>query len=329
MFTTIRAGIVFALAFFLAACSASPTANVAGSSVPGVPLAAPGPLGGHHVKPHDVIGGGGGRFQVSLGDAGLPNGSGIKAIDVGIDRVLVTDAAGNVSTVAQYDSPRIVNVMQYQGGSTTPIGQANVDQTTYASLTIVVDTASSNVVGYSGSVRPLFFSDQSSRSTSNFGTTTTTTAYSSGTVAITFNKAFQVSGSMVDLDVDFNALESILPQSRYVDARASLSVAQRGFEGSIAGSVTNAWGNAVTNAVVVATAADGTAAATGFTDQYGNFLLHTLVAGSYQLTVYNQYLTASGWEVDALNNTSINASVGGPSAGVLPGQTASVGTIRD
>ena len=61
----------------------------------------------------------------------------------------------------------------------------------------------------------------------------------------------------------------------------------------------NTSGTAVSNAVVVAIAADGTPAATGVTDANGNFLLHTLTGGSYTLEIFNQYTTAAGWNVPA------------------------------
>jgi hypothetical protein len=113
-------------------------------------------------------------------------------------------------------------------------------------------------------------------------------------------------------------------------SRPSLTVAQEGLEGSIAGTIMDAAGSPVTNAVVVALGSDGTPDATSFTDENGNFLLHTLAAGSYQLTVYNQYVSATGWVVDAQNYTQGNGqTVQGPNVGVAPGQTSNAGTIAD
>ena len=84
--------------------------------------------------------------MVQLGDAALPNGSKIQAINLGIDQILATDAYGNVTTVAQYTSPQVVNVLAYQGGNTIPIADGNVANTVYSSLTIVVDTATSTYI---------------------------------------------------------------------------------------------------------------------------------------------------------------------------------------
>jgi hypothetical protein len=290
---------------------------------------------GHGKHPNgDQIGGGVGKDLImNLGDAALPNGSKIQAVNLGIDQILATDAYGNVTIVAQYTSPQVVDVLAYQGGNTTPIADGNVTSATYTSLTIVVDTATSNYVGGTGNVHSLSFQTGATRSSSGFGASTTTAAGPNpGTVAITFKKSFAVSGSSMNIDVDFNALESLDPASTSSggSSRPSLTVAQEGVEGAIAGNVLDAAGSSVSNAVVVAIASDGSTAATGVTDSNGAFLLHTLNAGSYRLAIYNQYLTASGWQVDSQNSSSsAPAVVQGPSASVTNGQTTSVGTVQD
>lgn len=328
------------LAIALCACSAaSQNASAPGQQIaPNVPAAAqPAPAPGHHkTKPHDVTGGGGGKagvgITIQIGDVSLPNASKVQAINLGIDEVYVTDGSGNVTVVEQNSAPQVVNVMAYQGGNTTPVAQGSVPPTTYASMTIIVDTSTSNYVGGAGNTRQMTFANgQGSRSAVGFGNSTSTSAGPSpGTEAITFNKAFQVAGSAINVDVDFNAMESFLPGSNNTaTSRPSLTVAQQGFEGSIQGNVTNANGNgAVTNAVVIATDNNGVAEATGFTDSNGNFLLHTLVAGTYQLTINNHYTSASGWAIDSVNSTQ-GGTISGPSTTVSAGQTGNVGTIQD
>jgi Carboxypeptidase regulatory-like domain/Domain of unknown function (DUF4382) len=328
MFHVVRVPVFCAVAIALAACSGSQSATAPMS--PTMPTTAIGQPHHQHIGPRgDTSGGGTGKQQMtfSIGDVALPNGSGVRAINVGIDQIMVTDTYGNVTTVAQYSTPQVVNVMAYQGGSTTPIGQGTVQQTTYASLTIIVDTASSAAIGGSGATRPLSFLNDQTASTSGFGSSTSTAPYGPGQVAITFSRPFVVSGTSMKMDVDFNVMESIFP-GRSVFSRPSLTVAQQGYEGSIAGNLTNASGGIVTNAVVAAIASDGSVAATGFTDANGNFLLHTLVAGTYQLTIYNQYVSASGWSINASNSTS-SATVTGPTVNVPPGQTSQAGTIAD
>jgi hypothetical protein len=342
MYHIVRVPVFFATAIALAACQASqsgtaPVSPQIPAAVPAAPTASSPSQRRHHLHygPNDVVGGGPGRqgqsmaqsFDVNLEDAGLPNGSGIAAINIGVDQIMVTDFNGNITDVAQYSTPHVVNVMAYQGGNSTPIAQGFVAPTTYASLTIVVDTATSAAVTAAGTSRTLSFLNQPTQSTSGFGSSTSTAPYGPGQVAITYNSPFKATGRSMNLDVDFNVMESIVP-ARTAYARPSVSVAQEGYEGSISGNLQNASGSNVTNAVVVATAADGSVAATAFTDANGNFLLHTLVAGSYQLTVYNQYVTAAGWSVNAANPTS-TATVSGPGVSVTAGQSTQVGTIAD
>ena len=120
-----------ALATALAACSAqtgnAPTGPGTGTAPAPAAKAITNPpqnhlpKPGHGIHPSDQIGGGvGKRLMVRLGDAALPNGSKIQAINLGIDQILATDAYGNVTTVAQYTSPQVVNVLSYQGGNSDP-----------------------------------------------------------------------------------------------------------------------------------------------------------------------------------------------------------------
>jgi Carboxypeptidase regulatory-like domain/Domain of unknown function (DUF4382) len=336
MFKFMRCLTALAAAIGLASCAATQNATAPGAAAPSMPAAATAPIttpGHKHHKygPTDVNGGNPG-ITFHIGDVALPNGMSLQSLNLGIDAIMVTDGYGNVTTVAQYYTPQVVNVLAYQGGNTTPIAAGNVPATTYASLTIIVDTASSNAVTTSGKVRPLQFSGAPSHSSAGFGASSSTSQYNSGAVAITFNQAFQVTGSVINLDLDFNAMESIrsLTSTPGYASRPSLSLAQEGFEGSISGNLVNSSQGPVTNAVVVATTSNGTVAATGFTDANGNFLLHTLVSGTYQLTVYNQYVTATGLQVNAASNSSwTGTTVAGPKASVVAGQTSSVGTIQD
>jgi hypothetical protein len=340
MLYSTRTLVAAVLAVALASCSASQAQSVAPTT--GDNAAAMIAHGGvsspkaHRHRlfgPNDVIGGGPkGLLQILLGDVALPNGENLQAINLGIDGIYVTDASGNSITVAQFTTPQVVNVLAYQNGSTTSVGQGTVPQSTYASLTIVIDTASSNIQYAGGSSAHLnFLVGRQSQSTASFGTSTTTTSYSTGAVAVTFNQPFTtVAGEPQRIDVDFNAFESILLGSWRTVSRPSLTVAAKAFEGSISGTIADTYGEGVSNAVVVATDANGNADATSFTDGNGNFTLHTLSAGTYNLTVYNEYVTASGSYIQAQDATSSADSFGGPSGvSVQAGQTTSVGTIQD
>jgi outer membrane autotransporter protein len=66
------------------------------------------------------------------------------------------------------------------------------------------------------------------------------------------------------------------------------------------------------------------------TDASGNFNLHTINAGSYQLVIYNNYTTASGQNIVASGaDASQGASFQGPSVTVTAGGTTQVGTLND
>lgn len=304
---------------------------IAGGLAPTVPRAS----SDYGVRPNDVIGGGHkNRLLIRLGDVALPNGVNLTQVNLGIDAIYVTDPYGHRVNVAQYASPHVVNVLQYQNGSTTPIASASVPTTTYSSMTIIVDTASSSVQTATGTKSPLAFRNVADKSSAGFGVATSTATATPSSVALTFSRGFAVAQTgQVSFDVDFNAFESLIPVpygGTQWAARASLSVAQEGLEGMMTGEVVNAYGRAVRNAVIVATDASGNAVASSFTDSYGSFLLHTLAGGSYKLTVYNTYTTASGWHIAASGNTKANASFAGAAdVRVVPGQTAFVKAIAD
>ncbi len=323
-------GAILAVVFSVCACSSSTQSG--GFAAPSVP----GASGGYGVGPNDVVGGGHKKnlLAVRLGDVALPNGVNLTQVNLGIDAIYVTDPSGSRVIVAQYSSPQIVNVLQYQNGSTTPIASGQVPTITYSSMTIVVDTKSSSVETATGAKLPLVFRNAADESSAHFGTATTTATASASSIALTFSRGFAVAQTgQQNFDVDFNAFESLLPgpySSSAWAARASLSVAEQGLEGTMTGQVVNASHSPVHNAVIVATDAYGNAVASSFTDSYGAFLLHTLAGGSYKLTVYNAYTTAAGWHIAASGNTKKNASFAGPAnVRVVPGQTAFVTTITD
>ena len=226
MLTEARVSALIALTFAISACSGI-TQNAPPPSVPAIPnpdnakASVPATSHRHGLRPKEVIGGGPGKLRIRLGDVALPNALSLTAINLGIDAIYVTDANGNVSTVVQNSTPQVVNVLDFQNGNVTPIAQGGVPETTYSSLTIVVDRPASNVVGGDGVARPLFFRRSvASQSSASFGTTTSTTgAGAFGQVAITFNQPFAVTDSGTQLDVDFNAFESTFLIGNFAFAR--------------------------------------------------------------------------------------------------------------
>lgn len=324
-------GALAAVVLSISACSSG--AQIAGGLAPQVPAG----LSDYRVRPNDVVGGGHKHMlAINLGDVALPNGVNLTQVNVGIDAIYVTDPAGTKETVAQYATPHVINVLQYQDGSVTQIASGAVPTITYSSMTIVIDTKSSSVQTATGAKGPLVFVNTADKSSAGFGLATSTAPASSSAVALTFKRSFAVAETGTQgLDVDFNAFESILPaaassSSTKWTTRASLSVVQLGTEGMITGQVLNTSRKAVHNAVIVAINSTGSAVASTFTDSSGNFLLHTIAGGTYKLIVYNNYTTAAGWHVLASGNTKPSASFAGPAnVRVVPGQTSFVASIAD
>jgi hypothetical protein len=86
----------------------------------------------------------------------------------------------------------------------------------------------------------------------------------------------------------------------------------------------------VSNAIVVALNNFGRVQNTVNTDVNGNFDLHAINAGNYQLVIYNNYTTASGQNIVASGaDASQGASFQGPSVNATVGQITQVGTLND
>jgi hypothetical protein len=286
----------------------------------------------------DVGGGVGGLLagilDILLGDAQPVIGNmNVAQINLGIDAVNVV-YQGQVTTIATYSSPNVVNVMA-NGGDPSGIGIGQLYSGNYDHIQFVVDTGTSNVVDASGNVHPIAFQvGQASQSTSGAGTRTVTTGNST-TVTMTVGGTF-TTGGVPDASVfaDFNALESLSQNSSgQIVAQPALFAVGAANAAEIQGQVLNANGQPVQNAVVVAYTASGGATRVGNTTNTsanGSFDLHAIAAGSYQLVIYNNYTTASGQTISAQGaDASMGASFQGPSLTAPAGQITQVGTLND
>jgi Carboxypeptidase regulatory-like domain len=340
-------GALVALIAILSGCSGSsgspvPT-SVTQSSSHGQPAQQGTGIQGWIVKPgtkhtNDILGGNGGLLNnlvgFLLGDAQPMIGNmNVASINLGIDAVNVV-YQGQVTTIATYSSPYVVNVMA-NGGDPSTIGIGQLYTSNYDHIQFVIDTASSNVTDASGNVYPIQFqSGQTTQSTVGAGKGTVTTA-GSGNVTMTVGGYFTIAGSPADsILADFNAMESLNQTSAgQIIAQPTLYSVAAVNAGEIQGQVLNSSGQPVQNAVVVAmiTYNGGTHVAnTVNTDANGNFDLHAINAGSYQLVIYNNYTTASGQTITATGaDASIGASFQGPSLTVPAGQITQVGTLND
>lgn len=285
------------------------------------------------LRPMDVYGGIGNRLlNVLLGDAAPILGNKIVShVNIGVREI---DAVSNGTTyvLAQYPKPRIVDVLQYQDSNGAQVANSATAQTTYQQVRFVIDLPTSQVVFQGNDTVALnFLTNASTLSSVHAGANTTTVADGPGAVDVTVTQAFSVpSDGNPDVRVDFNLYESLgMLRNESVVASPALFVAPRVDMGSISGTVQNVRGGAVIHATVAAIASDGSVGNTTCTDANGNFTLGTLRSGTYQLVIYNQYMTAVGQQVNAYYASSSASRITGPAVTVTGGQTTSLGTIAD
>jgi hypothetical protein len=285
---------------------------------------------------NDIIGGGGtfgllaGALQLLLGDAQPVIGNlNVSSINLGIDAVNVV-YQGQVTTIATYSTPYMVNVMA-NGGQPSSIGVGALYTGNYDHIQFVVDTATSNIVA-NGTAMPIQFQvGQSSQSTVGAGSGTSTTGNST-TVTMTVGGQFMIGGtSAAAVMADFNAMESLNQNSSgQIVAQPTLFATGAANAGEIQGTVLNQAGQPVQNAIVVALNARGRASNTVNTDANGNFDVHAISAGTYQLVIYNNYTTASGQNIVASGaDASQGASFQGPSVTATAGSITQAGSLND
>jgi hypothetical protein len=285
-------------------------------------------------------------MQVYMGDAApVFLGNSVAHVNLAISEIDVAGNSGRNSVVAQYSSPLVIDLLQYQDGAGGAIGSTPVNEQSYQSVRFVIDVSRSSVVYAGGTSAPLSFGDNGDNSSDRAGRATSTQTIDSGHVAITVREPFTIGTSASELlNVDFNLLESLVPASAGIHGQAvamdthgglgmsvqpTLFLAASANEGGITGTVLNRTGNPVVNAVVVAVGRGDQIGNTVATDARGNFNLHTLAAGAYRLDIYNRYTTAAGVNLSSTGSSSERDHLRGPTITVNPGQTADAGIITD
>ncbi len=258
----------------------------------------------------------------------------VASINIGIDAVNVV-YKGQVTTIATYSSPYVVNVMANGGNpSSIGIGQLYTATTTTSNLWSIPLRATSPM---QAATFTRFNSNRGKRRKAPpVPAEGLVTVAGSGSVTMTVGGQFMVGGTPADsILADFNAMESLNQNSAgQIVAQPALYSVAASNAGEVQGQVLNANGQPVQNAVVVAliAGADGTAHVgnTTNTDANGNFDLHAINAGSYQLVIYNNYTTASGQTITASGaDASMGASFQGPALTVPAGQITQAGTLND
>ena len=310
-----------------AACALTACGSHANPGAPRAPQTAP-----RILQPNDVHGGPSmSSLDVLLGDA-APNlgGEKLRRLDLGI---LEIDAIenGQVTVLASYDQPRVVDVLAHVGDDGENVADSSVPRSDYQQLRLVVDLASSSAKFAYEKPQPVeFLTGVSSQSSAGAGVTTTTTSDGPGAVDIVVTQPFSIPQNRRQaVRVDFNAFESLaLTGSGDLQAAPALFVAPLDDMGSITGRVVDASGNPISNATVVAVAQDGSIGNTDWTNGLGRFRIGTLRSGTYSLVVYNTYTTAAGRTVTASGGSS-SQTVAGPTVSVQAHQTTRAGAISE
>lgn len=289
----------------------------------------------------DTLGGIGnaltGTLRVLLGDAAPSlGGNQVDAINLGV-REIDAIKDGQTTVLAQYSTPKIVNVLAYEDNTGQSIADNNVSTSSYDSIRLVIDVPSSNVqVGPSTNEQSLplnFLVNTSTSSSVGAGSTTTTVTDGPNAVDMVVTQPFTIpSDQSQTVRVDFNAFESLaLQPDGTLLSRPSLEIAPTGDLGVVRGTVVAGPAQSpVVNATIVAVAPDGSIGNTAFTNGSGHFVIGTLRSGTYQLEIYNNYTNATGAQFTATAPAPLpQGTVTGPSVTVTSGTTTYTGTITD
>lgn len=260
--------------------------------------------------PKDVIGQLPGlvlSIVIDLLDAPLVDG---EDAQVNLGLVGINAVSDGVATpIVQNSTPQVVNLLALQKiaqqyVSTLPPGS-------YDTLQLIVDPTTSSVV-YRGANYPVQFGSVPSASGD----------YAGIDAAVAFSGA---AGGSVTVTADFNVFESVDIEGGVAQIDPQVVTAMNA--GDVTGSVVNAGGGAVTNAVVLALDANGNVLNTTITDSNGAFTLHALSAGSATLVIQNAYTSASGEDATA-NGADANPPPPVPIT-VTAGSSLSVGSLTD
>ena len=119
-------------------------------------------------------------MDVQVGDA-APSffGNRLTGINVAISEIDVVDNSGRSQVVATYSSPLMINLLQYQDGLGTSVGQASVSQLIYQQVRLVVDVGASSVLYAGGASAGLRFVTDRDQSSASAGSATSTTVLDS------------------------------------------------------------------------------------------------------------------------------------------------------
>ena len=305
-------------AIFLAVLALTACGGGSSSSVPALP------------------GSGSSTMTIGLVDGQLQiSGDTITAVNLGIDKVEVVGGGSAAAVVASYTTPDVVNILNYTSTSSPLQFTGTIPAGNYSQIRFVLDSATTTISyidanGVQHTDVPLAV--PSATGVGFGGNSSADSGDGVGTAGVKVNVSVNAqSGGSEAFVVDFNAGQSIVLTGNGTFMMKPVLVATaQSAAGAITGTVKDQAGQPVVNAEVEAMQG-GTVVNAGVTDQNGNFTINALPAGTYALSVQNQYTTQAGAQVTASGydaSVGLTLSVSG-NVTVTAGQTAQAGAIVD
>ena len=189
---------------------------------------------------------------------------------------------------------------------------ANLPAGSYDTLQLVVDPSNSTVV-LDGVTYPVQFGSLPNDPTTYVGIDAPAT-FTTG------------SDSSVTVTADFNVLESVAVTNSVALIDPQLVIATNASD--VTGSVVNAAGGPVANAVVLALDPNGNILNSTVSGNDGSFTLEALAAGSVTIVVQNAYVSASG-ETVAASGADAGAAPAPLPLAVTGGNSINIGSLTD
>jgi hypothetical protein len=273
-------------------------------------------------------------LQVSMVDTPFSlSGQTVTAVNLGISEIEVIGNGQKPTVVDSFSPPDVVNILNYTSSSSPlTFPSSSIPSGTYSQVRFILNTADTTIT-VNGTTSQLFVPSGTCEGFSSSNQTCTDSGNGQGTAGVKVNLSPHlnaVSGGVYAFILDFNAQESIVLANGQYIMKPVIVASATNIAGSLSGTVLNQAGSPVSNALVEAEQ-NGAVINTGVTDASGGFTINSLLAGTYNLVVLNQYTTVAGTSETASgydNSVGSTLDVSG-SFTVTAGNTTSTGNITD
>ena len=239
-------------------------------------------------------------------------------VNVSLVGVQVTGADGATYQVASYDSPVLVNVLNYQV-SALSLGTANLPNQNYTMLRLTVQASDSSLVAY-GVTYPVSYG--------NYDVAHVFTPATADVANIDIPISTTNSGTSISLLAHYNLIEKVKISEGVANLSSAIAAIPSDTAASISGMVVNNAGLAVAQAIVAAVDASGAVVNTALSNDDGTYQLSAMAGGTYTVVVYNNYTSQSG-DTFVSNGADYTTSLSGPSVNVPNGYQAALPNIVD